>query len=202
MRLFLYITFFVMLHLTSHSQPIASPTPPPQFYSNILTSSQSILDITKKWLDTNALAKTSKKWIVVPYMTYAPNGPAHVGGGLFCIYQVSDIIGMGIGIDYLGQLSMPSGQVSVKFPTQPLLKFGIPWTFTPFAFTGVAVPVLDKVNRFSTLAGSGLSIRMHKFTIFGKQAEAGVAGAAVRWMGTSEYSGTHYSIMPVLHVIL
>jgi len=61
---------------------------------------------------------------IEPYATYAPKGQAKWGGGLFVVYDVNpqDLVnvGLGLGADWLGQLSLVNANVSLQMPFHPL----------------------------------------------------------------------------------
>ena len=109
-------------------------------------------------------------------------------------------MGAGGGLDYLGQLTMPSGQVTLKAKIKPLEMINLNWQFTPFAFAGVAVPVFGNNSSVVGIAGTGMTAKLSEFKLLGKDADFTVGAAAVKWSGTVGYDGTHYEIFPVLHI--
>ena len=182
--------------------PVATTNAPASFYGGLQETGQAILNAGQTWLATNSAAlSAAKRWTAVPYGTYAPSAPSHIGGGLFVAYNVSEYIGAGIGLDYLGRLTMPSGQVTLKLPLTPLKFIGLDWIVTPFAFAGISTPITAKSDGIGSITGAGASMKFASFTVFGKQADIGLAGAVTKWTGCGDYSGTHYQFMPVLHVI-
>ncbi len=74
------------------------------------------------------------------YGTYAPKSlPGsgdHWGGGLLCVYNVSQMAGLGIGLDWLGQLSLVSVNATLQAPFHPAAKRFPNWTAAPFVLAG------------------------------------------------------------------
>jgi len=96
------------------------------------------------------------------YGTYAPKaaaGSQKWGGGVLAIYNVSQHVGTGICVDYLGQFSLVSGNVTFKTTFSPLAGWGITWLqLTPNVFVGLGTPLggAGKANgTVSTLYGVG-----------------------------------------------
>ena len=77
-------------------------------------------------------------YAVEVYGTYAPKAPQHYGGGVLAVYNVNQYVGMGLGLDWLGNFSLVSGNVQLQAPFHPL-----PGTFpslviSPFLLGGLA----------------------------------------------------------------
>jgi hypothetical protein len=60
---------------------------------------------------------------VSPYGTYAPKtlpgSNQHWGGGLLAVWNVREMVGLGMGLDWLGQLSLVSVNVTFQAPFHP-----------------------------------------------------------------------------------
>ncbi len=165
----------------------------------------SIATNADTWLATNQLAYDAKRWTAVPYFTIANGAPDKYGGGVFVAYNVNDYLGAGIGLDYLGILTMPSGQVTIKAPLQPLKKIGLDWVVTPFAFAGLALPVTTTSSKvdsadsgsIGSIVGTGATVMFGSFTAWGKPITLGGGAAVTKWSGMGDYSGTHVEIFPL-----
>ena len=74
----------------------------------------------KQTLDSLSLAKISSisNWAVEPYLTYAPSLKSgyKYGGGVLAIYNLNNYMGGAVGIDYLGQFSLLSANLTLKYP--------------------------------------------------------------------------------------
>lgn len=129
---------------------------------------------------------------VVPYATYAPDAPTKFGGGVLGLWNINNNVGAGMGVDYLGQLWMPSADVQLKVPIHPLSFVGLTnFTATPFVIGGVAIPLAGakQDNRgVAGIAGAGAAVDVCK--LWG--GEVSVGGAAVEWSGAGDYSGRHF----------
>ena len=145
----------------------------------------------------------TNKWTVAPYVTYAPSALKKIGGGVFIAYKVNNNVSAGAGLDYLGNLTMPSGQLNFQVPIHPLSFVGLTNVLvTPFGFAGIAVPVFGGSGNSPVIgiAGAGFSAKLADFTLFGKAADVTIGGAAVKWSGTSGYDGVHYELFPAFHL--
>ncbi|MGN6642067.1 MAG: hypothetical protein ACTHKU_03610, partial [Verrucomicrobiota bacterium] len=109
--------------------------------------------------DFIAGAASATNWTVAPYATYAPNAPTKLGGGVLAIYELNQYLGAAIGVDWLGQLYMPSGNVQLKLPLK-VAGFQV----TPFALGGIAIPLggarSDNRNA-AVIAGGGASATVY-----------------------------------------
>lgn len=138
-------------------------------------------------------------WSAMPYFTYAPSAPSgnQVGGGLLCCYDMSQYAGLGIGVDYLGQFSLVSANVSLKLPMHPLKGFtSLPESLAdisvvPFTLAGIGSPL-------GGTSGTGASTIMDtgayfEFGHWGKGRF--IAGASYgQWANAGDYSGKRYHI--------
>ena len=76
---------------------------------------------------------------VAPYLTYAPQAKDKVGGGFLAVYDVPQLtgtlggIGTALGMDWLGQWSLVSANVTLYVPTHPLAHAGIFQPIIPLA---------------------------------------------------------------------
>ena len=138
-------------------------------------------------------------WSVMPYATYAPKAPSGntLGGGVLAVYDVSQYAGLGIGVDYLGQFSLVSANVSLKLPVKPFKGFtSAPAVLqdvsvVPFTLMGIGTPL-------GGTSGSGAAT----ITDTGAYFEFGhwnngrfIAGAAYgSWSNAGDYSGVRYHI--------
>ena len=134
-------------------------------------------------------------YLIAPYATYAPKAPTKIGGGLFAVYNVNNYVGLGLGMDWLGQFTLVNANVSLKADTHPLrglfgstntTSFAYGFTVTPFALAGAGVD----------LNGTG----SHTIWDVGVQTKFGHwlggrfgAGAAYgEWIGSSPYDVKRY----------
>ncbi len=79
---------------------------------------------------------------VVPYATYAPDAPTKFGGGVMALYNLSQYVGAGVGLDYLGNFTLVAADVEFQLPTHPLSPLGLTnFLFTPFTLGGVGTPI-------------------------------------------------------------
>jgi hypothetical protein len=79
---------------------------------------------------------------VVPYATYAPDAPTKFGGGVMALYNLSQYLGAGVGLDYLGSFTLVAADVELQLPTHPLSPLGLTnFLFTPFTLGGVGTPI-------------------------------------------------------------
>jgi hypothetical protein len=63
------------------------------------------------------LLGSATNWAVESYATYAQKSPTTKwGGGCLVVYNVTDYVGLGLGLDWLGQLSLVSANVTLQAP--------------------------------------------------------------------------------------
>lgn len=138
-------------------------------------------------------------WAAVPYLTYAPDiqSDHKVGGGLLALYNVNEYVGAGLGLDWLGQFNLVSGNVTLRLPVHPLAFIGSEWaknfTVTPFGIGGIATPLGgagEDNGRAAGIFGGGASFEVLKLA--GGQVSTGAA--VVNWTEAGDYSGNHYQI--------
>lgn len=128
-----------------------------------------------------------------PYATYAPSAPKghQYGAGLFVAYNVNDYVGLGIGVDYLGQFSLVSANVQLKYETHPFSGFGGPLAnvaVTPFGLVGAGHPLGGTSSSVTAISDVG------GYVSFGHvwNGRFNVGAAYGRWDGAGVYSGTRY----------
>lgn len=143
-------------------------------------------------------------WDVAPYVTYFPNKvhAATFGGGVYVQYKIkgSENFSAGIGLDYLGRLTMPSGSVTAKLPIDVGRYIGFSTNkivITPFAIAGIATPLSgaggDNLG-VAGLAGTGAFIPIPALKIGGRSFQPSFGYAAVKWLNSGIYSGLHHEI--------
>ncbi len=74
------------------------------------------------------------------YGTYAPKSlpgsSDHWGGGVAGVWNVTQMAGLGMALDWLGQLSLVSANVTLQAPFHPAPKRLPSWTAAPFVLAG------------------------------------------------------------------
>ncbi len=136
---------------------------------------------------------SATNYSIEPYATYAPKLPTKIGGGLLCVYNVNEYVGLGFGVDWLGSFNMISCNATLKYPLHPLKSISfIPESFrtnfavVPFALAGGGVG-------FS--GASGIMIADTGFYtsfghLWGGQFNTGVCWG--QWANAGDYSGKRY----------
>ncbi|MDE2097617.1 MAG: hypothetical protein KGL39_10250 [Patescibacteria group bacterium] len=76
-------------------------------------------------------------YAVEPYLTYADKAPTKFGGGVLTVYNVSQNVGLGMGVDWLGQLSLITANVTLSAPFHPLPQQLPSVILCPFVLAGV-----------------------------------------------------------------
>lgn len=80
---------------------------------------------------------TATNYAFEPYATYAP-ALKKAGGGIFVAYNVNNYVGAGVAVDYLGQFSLVSASLQLRYAIHPLANYGAPnFAIVPFVMTGV-----------------------------------------------------------------
>jgi hypothetical protein len=142
---------------------------------------------------------------VDPYATYAPNAPAgssKFGGGLFTSYNFNNYAGAGIGLDWLGQFSLVSGDLSLQAPFH--LSTLLPAVskisllenveIVPFTIIGVATPYSGN-GKFN---GSPMAVSdFGAYLTFGHlwQGQFNAGAAWGKWVGQGPYGNvTRYHL--------
>lgn len=149
--------------------------------SQAQTDKASLLDDFKPLL-------SASNWTAVAYGTYAPDAPEKIGGGLLCVYNLNDYVGGGLGVDWLGQFNLVTGNLTLRYPI-PFDLLGRHIVATPFGIgaVGTALGGAGANNGgVSTVEGAGVTIH----GLLPKN--IGIGGAYVNWTGAGDYSGKHY----------
>jgi hypothetical protein len=196
--LFLIGAVLLLAVVTSHAQINTSNA----------VSSLTTNQVQQTALD-NALAAfgglTFTNLSVDPYATYAPSAPkgsSKFGGGLFAAYNFNQFAGAGIGMDWLGEFSIVSGNIQLQapfhlatvIPAAGKLPFLQNVTISPFAIVGLGTPYSGN-GHFN---GSPMAITdVGGYVGFGHlwngQFNAGVAWG--KWVGQGPYGGvTRYHL--------
>jgi hypothetical protein len=136
---------------------------------------------------------TATNYAVEPYLTYAPDAPSgnRVGGGALIVYNVSTFVGAGLGVDYLGQFSLVSANVTLRVPTHPLNFLGGSWTnvaVVPFVMAGVGTPLSGSSSGFAAVTDAGAYVSFGH--LWGGRFNTGACYG--RWDNAGAYSGPRY----------
>ena len=148
-----------------------------------------------------AMLGSATNWAVEPYATYAPKSPgAKVGGGLLAVYNVSDYVGIGLGADWLGQLSLVSANVTLQAPfhASTILPAGVVsglhltnFVISPFVLGGIGTAYSGSGNfngNVSTIEDAGAYFKFGHF--LGGQFNVGACYG--QWTGTGRYDVKRY----------
>lgn len=148
---------------------------------------------------TNFVGATN--WAIEPYFTYAPKSPSSkVGGGVLVGYDFTQNIGLALGLDYLGQLSLVSGNVTVQapfhlstiFPSSLVSSLSLSnVVISPFALAGVGTASSGGGSfngAVSTIEDVGAFVKFGHF--LGGQANIGFCYGM--WNGTGPYDVKRY----------
>jgi len=136
-------------------------------------------------------------YAIEPYATYAPKAPQHYGGGLLAIWNVnaqSDSLvkaGIGLGLDWLGNLSLVSANAQISTPFHPWPSKFPTLLISPFALAGVGTAYSGAGNfngSASTIVDTGGYIQFGRAA--GGQFNVGVCWG--RWNGVGEYDVARY----------
>ena len=130
-------------------------------------------------------------YVVTAYGEYAKDAPTKYGGGVLAFWNVTQNVGVGGGVDWLGQWSQLSANLQLQAPVKPLAFMGgslTNWTVTPFAIGGVVTPIgsaTSGANSVGAMVGGGAACDIGK--IFG--GTLGVEVGYVNVTGMGLYSG-------------
>lgn len=167
---------------TNPPAPVATTTSP-----SVTAGLQQVYDALK-----GVPLMNLTNYSIDPYATYAPKAPTKVGGGLLALYNVNDYVGAGLGVDWLGQFSLVSGNATLKLPTHPLVWTGWAWAtnlaMTPFVIGGVGTPLGGASGNVSTIEDAGDAFEFGH--LWGGRLEVGACYG--QWTGAGAYSGTRY----------
>ena len=134
---------------------------------------------------------TATNYAVEPYLTYAPNAPSgnRIGGGTLLVYNVSQFVGAGLGVDYLGQFSLVSANVTLRVPTHPFTFTGVSWAtnlaVVPFALAGVGTPLSGAGSGAIAVTDAGAYVSFGH--LWGGKFNTGACYG--RWDNAGAYSG-------------
>lgn len=141
-------------------------------------------------------AMTATNYGVAPYFTYAPSLKSgdKYGAGLLGVYNVNNYAGIGLGVDYLGQFSLISANVTFKLPVKPFQS----WTTSPQWLRDVEVVPLGLLGTGKPMSngGSGAATiwdtggMIHFGHWLGGQFSVGATYGA--WDNAGDYSGHRY----------
>jgi len=161
----------------------------------------------------NSALLNSTNYAFAPYLTYAPSAPAgnKIGGGLLAIYNVPSLnttyaatngsagVGAALGLDYLGQFSLVSGNATVHVDTHPLAHIGLlSWlpadiknvTITQFALVGLGQPLSGGGQGAATIWDIGEAAKFGHWL----GGNFGVGFTWGEWMNAGAYSGHRYHL--------
>ncbi|MGO9705594.1 MAG: hypothetical protein ACLPYZ_10270 [Limisphaerales bacterium] len=133
---------------------------------------------------------------IAPYLTYASAVKASdkVGGGLLAIYNVNSYVGAAMGVDWLGQFSLVSGNVTLKADIQPFKQISffsfLPDTIknawvTPFTLLGIGQPMGNTTVGAATVWDVGASVKFGHWL----GGNFGVGATWGEWQNAGNYSG-------------
>lgn len=145
----------------------------------------------------------STNYAIEPYLTYAPKlavSTAKVGGGVLAIYNLNSYVGAGLGVDYLGQFSLVSGNATLKLPVNvgkyinkytPITSaWASNLTVTPFALGGIGTPLSGSPNSISTIEDVGAYLEVGH--LWGGKFNVGACYG--QWNNAGDYSGKRYHL--------
>ena len=151
----------------------------------------------KQTLDSMSLAKISSisNWAVEPYLTYAPSLKSghKYGAGVLVIYNINNYLGGAVGVDYLGQFSLLSANLTLKYPIKIGQFVSLPDSLTnlvvtPFALGGIGTPYGSSSGEAAAIWDLGSAVQFGRF--LGGKFNVGVAYGA--WEHAGDYSGNRY----------
>ena len=130
------------------------------------TSSELSSGISKIWsiISTNGLTSASN-YLFDAYATYAPNAKDKIGGGILVAYNLNNYVAPGLELDYLGKVSLVSGNVSLKLPIHIGSYLPSSWTWgtnmnaTPFVLAGAGTPLSGSSSTVATILDAGAAIQ-------------------------------------------
>jgi hypothetical protein len=149
--------------------------------------------------------KTASNYSVSPYATYAENAPKghQLGGGVLFVFDVSDNVGIGMGVDYLGSFNMVNGNVTIKQALRPLTYLGMTsafasnFTVTPFGIAGACSPISSAGSANGSVGaiyGAGFNLDLCQFELAGTTLKLSTGYARTEWSGLGAYSGWRDSL--------
>lgn len=130
---------------------------------------------------------------VETYFTYAPDAPTKAGGGLLAVYNVTDMVGLGLGLDWLGNFSLVSVDVTLQAPFHPLPSKLPNLVVSPFVLGGIATAYSGsgKFNGdVATIEDVGAYIKFGHFL----GGEFNVGACYGQWTGVGVYDVKRYHL--------
>jgi hypothetical protein len=133
---------------------------------------------------------------VAPYGTYAqnvPKGASHIGGGALIIYNVNEYVGTGVGVDWMGDWTMFSGNVKFQLPVDVGTYFGNTnktLVITPMIIAGIGTPIGSAASQSTVLTRTAAGADIKFGHLWGGRFFAGLLYDNVQ--GAGEYSGGQY----------
>jgi hypothetical protein len=137
---------------------------------------------------------TATNYAAEPYLTYAPHAPSgnQVGGGALLIYNVNSFVGTGLGVDYLGQFSLVSANLTLRAPTHPFAFTGVSWAtniaVVPFALAGVGTPLSGSGSGAIAVTDAGAYVSFGH--LWGGRFNTGACYG--RWDNAGSFTGPRY----------
>ena len=137
---------------------------------------------------------SATNYAIAPYVTYAPGIAAKqkIGGGILGIYNLNDYVGTALGLDWLGQFTLVSGNVTLQVPVYPFrnsqIAFLRPVMITPFGILGIGHPFSGTSSGVTEILDAGGAVNFGHF-LGGK---FGVGFTWGKWSNAGNYSGTRY----------
>jgi hypothetical protein len=149
--------------------------------------------------------KTASNYSVSPYATYAENAPKgrQFGGGALFVFDVSQNVGIGMGVDYLGSFNMVNGNVTIKQSLRPLTYLGMTsafasnFTVTPFGIAGACSPISSAGSANGSIGaiyGAGFNLDLCQFDVGGTTLKLSTGYARTEWSNLGAYSGWRDSL--------
>jgi hypothetical protein len=159
---------------------------------NLLTNNDTLTQVYTA-LETSGIL-TSTNYSIDPYLTYAPHAPQgnKIGGGILAIYNVNNYAGLALGVDYLGQFSLVSGNATLKLPINMSTLISASWatnlTVSPFILGGVGAPLGGTSSSVAIIADVGVATEFGE--LWGGRFNAGASYGT--WLDAGVYSGIRY----------
>jgi hypothetical protein len=141
---------------------------------------------------------TATNYAAEPYLTYAPDAPSgnKVGGGALIAYNLSQYLAPALEVDYLGQFSLVSVNLTLKVPTHPFRNLPLfngaltNVAIVPFGLVGVGTPLSGASSGAIAVTDAGAYIGFGH--LWGGQFNTGFAYG--RWDNAGAYSGARYHL--------
>lgn len=137
---------------------------------------------------------SATNYAIAPYATYAPNIAAKDkwGGGVLGIYNLNNYVGTALGVDWLGQFTLISGNITLQVPVYPFrnspIKFLRSVVVTPLGILGIGHPFAGTSSGVAEIMDAGGEVRFGHFL----GGTFGVGATYGKWTNAGDYSGTRY----------